>query len=311
MNYWLIKSEANCYSIDDLKKDRRTLWTGIRNFQARNYMRDGMKRGDLALFYHSIGTADMPAGVYGVAKVTREAVIDPTSLDPKDEHFDPRMFKAQKEGKLVVKNSGNSDGIEGWVSPEVSFQEKLAQPVTLAQIKIDPVFNAMILVRPGSRLSVMPVAKHHFEKVLKNGGMNFKKYFESLKRLNLPVGQFVVAGSGALSVRGIRDSKDLDVIVTESLLDRLIQGNRIGANKFGVQNIELDGSIEILNPSQSMFTNSTIIPVKDVFEKADEFDGVKFINLEHLKKFKITLSREKDLRDVVLIDDYLRGKSAR
>ena len=62
MNFWLIKSEANCYSIDDLKKDKRTLWTGIRNFQARNYMRDGMKKGDLVLFYHSIGTADMPAG---------------------------------------------------------------------------------------------------------------------------------------------------------------------------------------------------------------------------------------------------------
>ncbi len=158
MNYWLIKSEASCYSIDDLKKDKRTLWTGIRNFQARNYMRDGMKNGDHVLFYHSIGTADMPAGVYGVAKVTGEAVIDPTSLDPKDDHFDAKAVKYKKEGKDPM-----------WMAVEVSFEEKLAYPVTLAQIKIDPAFNAMLLVQPGSRLSVMPVAKHHFEKIVKMG----------------------------------------------------------------------------------------------------------------------------------------------
>jgi len=69
MNYWLIKSEGACYSIDDLKRDKRVLWSGIRNFQARNYMRDGMKAGDLALFYHSSGGPKEPTGVYGIAKV--------------------------------------------------------------------------------------------------------------------------------------------------------------------------------------------------------------------------------------------------
>jgi predicted RNA-binding protein with PUA-like domain len=169
MNHWLIKSEASSYSIDDLKKDKRTLWTGIRNFQARNFMRDGMKKGDLALFYHSIGSANEAAGVYGIAKVTGEAVIDPTSLDAKDGHFDARMAKAKKEGKLVLRNPEDSKNVEGWVAVEVSFVEKLARPVELADIKRDPSLSTMLVVQPGQRLSVMPVAKHHFEKIVGTG----------------------------------------------------------------------------------------------------------------------------------------------
>src|SRR3954470_3400574 len=85
-NHWLIKSEGECYSIDDLKRDKRTDWTGIRNYQARNHLR-AMKPGDPCLFYHSMGD---PTGVYGVAKVVGAPHADPTALDPKDEHYDPK-----------------------------------------------------------------------------------------------------------------------------------------------------------------------------------------------------------------------------
>ena len=71
MNYWLMKSESDCYSIDDLKRDKKTAWTGVRNFQARNFMRDNMKKGDFVLFYHSGGTKIAPTGVYGIAKISR------------------------------------------------------------------------------------------------------------------------------------------------------------------------------------------------------------------------------------------------
>ena len=93
MNYWLIKSEGDCYSIDDLKKYRRTSWEGVRNYQARNFMRDGMNVGDLILFYHSNAE---PSGVYGVAKVASTAHIDESALDPKDEHFDPKAVHYSK-----------------------------------------------------------------------------------------------------------------------------------------------------------------------------------------------------------------------
>ncbi|MDE2037914.1 MAG: EVE domain-containing protein [Patescibacteria group bacterium] len=139
-SYWLIKSEGDCYSIDDLRRDRRTAWTGIRNYQARNYMRD-MKPGDLLLFYHSM--AD-PTGIYGIAKVASAPYADPTALDPKDEHYDPKR---------------------PWVCVDVAFVKKLAAPVSLAEIKADPALRHMLVARRGQRLSVMPVEEAHFKKV--------------------------------------------------------------------------------------------------------------------------------------------------
>lgn len=138
--------------------------------------------------------------------------------------------------------------------------------------------------------------------------MNFQKQLENLKNLNLPTNHFVVVGSGALSIRGIRDSEDIDVIVTESLWNQMIKKYKVGINSFGVENLELENDIEILNPAQSIFGNSKIVPMKDIFEKADMFDGIKFLNLDHLKKIKIELGREKDLKDVDLIDNYLKSK---
>ena len=139
--------------------------------------------------------------------------------------------------------------------------------------------------------------------------MNFKTQFENLKKLNLPTDQFVVVGSGTLSIRGIRDSEDVDVIVTELLWNQMIKEYPIGMNSFGIQNLELENDIEILDPTQSIFGNSKIVPRKDIFEKADIFDVIKFINLDHLKMIKKKLGREKDLKDISLIDDYLKTKT--
>ncbi len=157
MNYWLIKSEGDCYSIDDLRNDKRTAWTGIRNFQARNYMRYGMKIGDLTLFYHSNGTPAEPSGVYGIAKIVSGAHIDESALDPKDEHYDPKAVKYSKEGKEPL-----------WSCVDVEFVRKLSSPVPLYFIKKDKVLRRMLVAKPGQRLSIMPVQKEEFEVFLKS-----------------------------------------------------------------------------------------------------------------------------------------------
>src|SRR5947209_5301488 len=118
MNYWILKSEGSCYSIDDMKKDKKTFWTGIRNYQARNFLRD-MQVGDRALFYHS---SSDPTGAVGVVKITQAATADETQFNPKDDHYDP---KASKDKPI-------------WLAPEVTFSEKFAQVVTLAEIKMRP-----------------------------------------------------------------------------------------------------------------------------------------------------------------------------
>lgn len=147
MNYWLIKSEAKMYSIDDLKRDKRVAWTGIRNYQARNFMRDGMKIGDLCLFYHSNSE---PSGVYGVAKVVSAPHADVTAQDTHDEHYDP---KATKEHPI-------------WMCVDVQFVQKFKAPLSLVQMRADSKLHGMLLLQPGSRLSVMPVSKQHFQHIL-------------------------------------------------------------------------------------------------------------------------------------------------
>jgi predicted RNA-binding protein with PUA-like domain len=154
MRYWLLKSEADCYSIDDLKRDKRTEWTGIRNYQARNFMRDDMRVGDKALFYHSNGTNDMPTGVYGVAKIVSASHPDETQFDKKDDHYDPKATKAAPI----------------WHCVDVAFVKKLAIPVTLAQIKFDPMLAGMMVAQQGSRLSVQPVSEEHFRYITEKIG---------------------------------------------------------------------------------------------------------------------------------------------
>jgi predicted RNA-binding protein with PUA-like domain len=147
MKYWLLKSEGDCYSIDDLGHDGTTSWTGIRNYQARNFMRDDMRVGDLALFYHS---NSHPSGVYGVARVVSKAHADLTQFDKKDEHYDS---KASQEKPI-------------WLAVDVSFKEKFKIPISLETIKSDPALEGMLVRVRGSRLSVQPVEERHFKHVL-------------------------------------------------------------------------------------------------------------------------------------------------
>ncbi|MDQ3014508.1 MAG: EVE domain-containing protein [bacterium] len=150
MNYWILKSEADCYSIDEMKQDRKTAWSGIRNYQARNFIRDQMNVGDLCLFYHSSAE---PTGVYGVVKVVSKAYPDPTQFEKKDDHFD---LKSTHEKPL-------------WYVVDVQFVEKFIQPISLQDIKIRPDLGGIMLAQKGSRLSVMPVSEKHFRIIEKLG----------------------------------------------------------------------------------------------------------------------------------------------
>lgn len=129
MKYWLVKQEPEAYSFDDLIADGKTVWTGVRNFQARNNLRD-MKTGDKVLFYHSV----TEKSVVGLAEVWREEFADPTD--------------------------------ERWIAVEIKAVEKFANPVTLAQIKTEKYLENIALIKQ-SRLSVMPLTKKEFETILK------------------------------------------------------------------------------------------------------------------------------------------------
>jgi len=149
MNYWLIKSEPSCYSIDDLKRDKKASWTGVRNYQARNFLKS-MKVGDLAIFYHSSAT---PPAAVGIAEVVKGAYADTTALDKKDDHYDPKSSKANPI----------------WYAVDFGFVSKFKEPLTLSQIKINPKLEGMVVTQTGSRLSVQPVSKEHFETIQKLG----------------------------------------------------------------------------------------------------------------------------------------------
>lgn len=148
MNYWLMKSEPDCYSIDDLQKDGTEPWDGIRNYQARNFMRDDMRVGDKVLFYHS---NTKPPHVAGIAEIASEPYPDPTQFDKKSQYFDP---KATKENPR-------------WFLADVKFVSKAKNILSLHAIKNDPDFTSMLLVQKGQRLSIQPVAKQHFERIKK------------------------------------------------------------------------------------------------------------------------------------------------
>ncbi len=144
-----MKSEPNTYSIEHLKRDKSTSWEGVRNYQARNFMKD-MALGDLVLFYHSV---TKPVGVFGVAKVSALAHPDVTQFDAKSEYYDP---KSTKEKPI-------------WYCVDVSFVEKFKTPVTLEAIKADPKLQGIIVAATGSRLSVQPVSEKHFKHIRAGG----------------------------------------------------------------------------------------------------------------------------------------------
>lgn len=144
--YWLMKTEPSSFSIDDLQQRGTTSWDGVRNYQARNLMRDEMKVGDLVLIYHSNAK---PTGVAGLARVCKPAHPDFTALDPNDHHYDP---KATKENPI-------------WMMVDVEFVEKFPRLVSLDALKANPKLEGMMVTRRGMRLSVQPVDKPHFDEV--------------------------------------------------------------------------------------------------------------------------------------------------
>jgi predicted RNA-binding protein with PUA-like domain len=148
--WWLMKTEPDVFSIDDLAKKKRAPWDGVRNFQARNHMA-AMKAGDMVLFYHS---STEPKGVVGVARVVREAYPDHTQFDPKSDHYDPK----------------SKPDAPRWSMVDVEFVEKLGTTVTLDAMKADPKLAGMLVTRRGMRLSVQPVETAHAARVLAVAG---------------------------------------------------------------------------------------------------------------------------------------------
>jgi predicted RNA-binding protein with PUA-like domain len=147
MRYWLMKSEPDSYSIDDLARDGTTCWNSVRNYQARNFMRDGMQVGDRVLFYHSGAN---PPGVAGLAEVVRAAYPDHTALDPDDPYHDPKATPDEPR----------------WYMVDVAFVEKFPTLVPLDRLKGEGALRGM-LVTTRSRLSVQPVEREHFETVIR------------------------------------------------------------------------------------------------------------------------------------------------
>lgn len=149
--YWLMKSEPGTYSIDDLERDGETCWDGVRNYQARNFMRDEMRAGDGVLFYHSNAS---PPGVVGVAEVVRESYPDPTARDPESHYYDEKATAADPR----------------WFMVDIRFKGKLRRMVPLDELQADAALEDMT-VTTRSRLSVQPVSREHFERVLRLGGV--------------------------------------------------------------------------------------------------------------------------------------------
>lgn len=149
---WLVKSEPDCYSFEDLLRDGRTMWDGVRNYQACNYMRDEMRPGDDVLFYHS--STAVPA-VVGLARVATDAYADPTQFDPSSEYFDPKSTTSEPRWQLV----------------DIEPVAALPKPVSLNDLKARPELAGMLLLKRGNRLSVMPVEREHLETVLELSGL--------------------------------------------------------------------------------------------------------------------------------------------
>lgn len=149
MNYWLMKSEPTEFGIDDLfnKPDQTEHWDGVRNYQARNMMRDAMKRGDRVFFYHS--NCDEP-GIVGIMEVVKEGYPDFLAFDPNDKHFDPKSTPDQPR----------------WFMVDVKYVRKLSRTITLKELKRHPELETLALVRRGNRLSIMPVTAQQWDFIL-------------------------------------------------------------------------------------------------------------------------------------------------
>ncbi|MCK6370133.1 MAG: EVE domain-containing protein [Gammaproteobacteria bacterium] len=147
MSYWLMKSEPTVFSIDDLARVRVTPWEGVRNYQARNFMRDGMRKGDLAFLYHS--SCEVP-GIMGVMEIGREAYPDPSQFDPGSPYFDPASRPDDPR----------------WLMVDVRYRRRLPRAITLAELRTHRELAALALLRRGNRLSIMPVTGKQWQFIL-------------------------------------------------------------------------------------------------------------------------------------------------
>lgn len=145
-NYWLMKSEPDAFSIDDLKRQGQSPWDGVRNYQARNFMQK-MQVDDLVFFYHS---SCKPAGIAGIAKVVREAYPDHTSWDPTSHYHDPKSSPENPR----------------WFMVDIELVEKWPYILPLSALKNDPALNDMALTKKGNRLSVMPVKESEWQHIM-------------------------------------------------------------------------------------------------------------------------------------------------
>ena len=150
--YWLFKSEPSTYSWNDLIKEpnRTTCWEGVRNYQARNLLRDEMKKGDLGLFYHS---STHPQCVMGTCVVVKEGYPDPFQFDPRSKYFDETADRDDPR----------------WFLVDVKAEKAFKRPLTLAELKQKPELEGMMLLERGSRLSVQPVSADHFKRIVAMG----------------------------------------------------------------------------------------------------------------------------------------------
>ncbi len=149
MNYWLMKSEPDVFGIDDLQQrpQQTEHWDGVRNYQARNMMRDDMKIGDQVFFYHS--NCELP-GIVGIAEVVKESYPDFTAFDPDDKHFDPKSHPDKPT----------------WFMVDVKFVRKLKRTISLQELKLKPELTDLALVRRGNRLSINPVTQQQWAFIL-------------------------------------------------------------------------------------------------------------------------------------------------
>ncbi len=154
MAYWLFKSEPDCFSFADLmaQPDRTTGWDGVRNYQARNFLRDQVRKGDRVLFYHSNAS---PPAIAGVAEVVREAHPDPTAFDPESSHHDPESDPSNPR----------------WLQVSIRGVAAVDPPLGLPQLRTIPALTGMELLRKGSRLSIQPVSPSEWKAIMDLAGL--------------------------------------------------------------------------------------------------------------------------------------------
>lgn len=150
MKYWLFKSEPSTFSIDRLAatKERTSHWDGVRNYQARNFMRDEMKPGDLGFFYHS---NCKEIGIVGIVEVVKSAYPDFTAWDPENPHFDPKSTREHPR----------------WFMVDVRLNHQFSYTITLQALKQNPILKNMLILRKGNRLSITPITEKEWHTILK------------------------------------------------------------------------------------------------------------------------------------------------